>query len=152
MPILVKERRIPTAIPRFSLSLCEVKRLLIIALVFWYAVMATGFHVHIHYCCGKLASIAINQVEGEEDACCGHSDSCSVKKKCCSSDDVYMALEEEHERSNFDLKLFSFTSSDTANHSDPYNSENTALEQIVQGNPANGPPLYLLYHQSLFYG
>ncbi len=54
-----------------------------VVLLVWYAVMATGFHVHIHYCCGKVADVSINRIA---ETCSGH----------CSASKAHLEKDAEH--------------------------------------------------------
>lgn len=37
-----------------------MRRFLASALIIWYGIFAVGLHIHVHYCCGQIANIAIN--------------------------------------------------------------------------------------------
>lgn len=151
-----------------------MKRLLASVLLVWYAVLSMGFYLHVHYCCGELADIAINQaIEKCEGACSSHHEkpkseekasccmahakaeiqqaaTCSIEKSCCSSDDFYIALEELHTKSDVDLNFALVPIKTKLKTFEPAPLE-VLNESFLDSNPANGPPLYLLYGQVLHY-
>lgn len=112
----------------------------------WYATLATGFYVHLHYCCGNLAGVEINYTSVQEESCCGtHHDGCSLETSCCSFDDLYIALEDEHKAASFELDL------QAASIAAPVSfvSLTDHIEQHAhlseRANPKTGPPLYRLF-------
>ncbi len=123
-----------------------MKRIFATALMVWYATLATGFYVHLHYCCGNLAGVEINYASVQDDSCCSsHHDGCSMKTACCSFDDFYIALEDEHNTASFELNLQSpvlvmpvyiLSLTDHA-------EQNARLSE--RANPKTGPPLYRLF-------
>lgn len=128
-----------------------MRRVFAITTMIWYAVLSMGFQVHIHYCCGDISGIAINQPVETKECCGAHHEGCSVEKTCCSSDNFYVALEEEH---NSPSELF-------IQASVPQETQEVAIlfeeqeAQPLQANKVvqiNGPPRYLLFESRLIYG
>lgn len=73
-----------------------MKKGLLITLAAFYLLATVGIHLHIHYCCGKVADVSIF---GEHDACCkGHDEatSCNVHNKCCSFSEIDFKVDEAH--------------------------------------------------------
>lgn len=129
-----------------------MKRLFAITIMVWYAVLSMGFQIHVHYCCGNVAGIAINQFSVEEENCCGsHHEGCSLANACCSSDDFYLALEEEHKTPSEQIipmpPVFQpvvISEEKQVQHISLTNEETTVW--------INGPPLYLWHNARLHYG
>jgi hypothetical protein len=132
-----------------------------------YAVLAVGFHLHVHYCCGKIADVTINQVT---DACVGScskhvpaqqhnqpvrsccnkqtpveeaATGCSVDRHCCSSDDFYIIIDDEHQKTSVEFEMFVRFALEPA----PKTIEcpNLAAPKSVDVATRAGPPLWLLY-------
>jgi len=117
----------------------------------WYAVLSMGFQVHVHYCCGDISGIAINQPVQTIDCCDAHHDGCAVEKTCCSSEDFYLALEEEH---NSPSELF-IQAAPAVESIQLLPLIEVQVGQPMQSNQAvqiNGPPRYLLFESRLIYG
>lgn len=155
-----------------------MRRLLASVLIVWYAVLATGFHLHIHYCCGQVADVAINRTadecttscashhapkKTEEVSCClkksevAHTacshpladEGDSLKKDCCSSDDFYIVLEDLHQKSDFDWMTVAFVNDHPAVQAVNTTSHKKAI-RAAQTNHT-GPPLYEMNVQRIFY-
>jgi hypothetical protein len=63
-----------------------------------YTLLAIGVHVHMHYCCGKLATI---QFFEQKENCCNHDEDhhsgTAIEKNCCSNESLTINLNDEHE-------------------------------------------------------
>jgi hypothetical protein len=128
-----------------------MRRLFAVMIMLWYAVLSMGFQVHVHYCCGDISGIAINQPVETKDCCGAHHDGCSVEKTCCSSEDFYLALEEEY-NSPSELVIQPSPAVESFQLL-PLNEEQVG--QPMQANQSvqiNGPPRYLLFESRLIYG
>ena len=114
--------------------------------------MATGLHVHLHYCCGQLAGIALNTFIVEEDSCCdSHHNSCSAKKGCCSTDDIKLSIEDEHAKASFDFEIQSVAQEARITEYTEHDHSIPLKKEALVSHPPNGPPLYLLFVQPLHY-
>lgn len=153
-----------------------MQRVLASVLLVWYAVLSIGFNLHMHYCCGELAEVAINQTtercigscgvhheapleKTTEHSCCEHkqnqpeeqnTNTCHIEKHCCSSDDIYVALEDQHQKPDFDLLSSAVALSIEQAHVYFADADNHA-RVLTPGVPIHGPPLYELYQQRLHY-
>ena len=130
-----------------------LKRLHASMFLVWYAIMVTGFQVHIHYCCGSVAGVSINEVAGENHSCCdSHHGGCSAEHGCCSSDDIDVSIKDEHKTAASEGDFF-FESI----HPESAPLEVTFLhcqkqKAYTHVQSRRGPPLYLLYSSRLHYG
>lgn len=150
-----------------------MKRLLASVLLVWYAVLSMGFYLHVHYCCGEVAEIAINQaVEKCEGSCSSHAEhhpekgssccmapkkaeqntpsACTFEKSCCSSDEFYVALEELHTKTDVELS-FAVAPVEWKQALPEFCEEGLLATTYLDGHPATGPPLYIYFQQSLHY-
>jgi hypothetical protein len=95
--------------------LCSMRRFLAMALVLWYGLFAIGLHIHVHYCCGQIANIAINTTADACSSQCaathhaapesGCSSSCGAQhhttppsqtKQCCTAQQTSVPAETSH--------------------------------------------------------
>jgi hypothetical protein len=83
-----------------------VKRSIAIFVVALYGILSIGVHIHLHYCCGKLAGM---ELVSKQHNCCGDDEnqSCSVTHQCCSYTQLDFALEDEHFSSSFQYLIAS---------------------------------------------
>lgn len=65
--------------------LCAMRRLLAMALVLWYGLFAIGLHIHVHYCCGQIANIAINTTADACSSQCASAHHAAAEATCSSS-------------------------------------------------------------------
>lgn len=155
-----------------------MRRLIASVLVVWYALLAMGFHLHVHYCCGQVAEIVINsthdacsgacnapskETQPVEKSCCladATDKQCTkpvasdheqqVTKHCCSSDDFYIALKELHQKAQFEINTHPHISKMVRSHVYSSNDEEApSATQIADAPPS--PPFWLLYSQPLFF-
>lgn len=155
-----------------------MQRLLASVLLVWYAVLAMGFHLHVHYCCGQVADIAINSVhdtcsgscsapetkpEPAKKSCCmatSEAKQCSkpmvsdndlqITKHCCSSDDFYIALKDLHQKTQFELDTHPLIAKMVRSYVYPTEEEEAPAAFLVAVAPPS-PPFWLLYSQPLFF-
>lgn len=129
-----------------------MQRIFAITIMVWYAVLSMGFQIHVHYCCGNVAGIAINQFSVEEENCCGsHHEGCSLANSCCSSDDFYLALEEEHKTpSELVIPMPVAIQTTAVIQQKPIQKAALIKEEATVW--INGPPLYLWHNARLHYG
>ncbi|MBI1267525.1 MAG: hypothetical protein GC193_08860 [Cryomorphaceae bacterium] len=122
-------------------------------MMLWYTVLATGFTVHLHYCCGKLAEIGFNVVNhsGCEDVHndCSHDHAeNSFSQTCCTFNDFYVGIDADHIP-----EVFAFVKLETRTCA-LFNDE--AIDVVTQKPQATvfktGPPDYIKYKQLITYG
>ena len=114
--------------------------------------MATGLHVHLHYCCGQLAGIALNTFIVEEDSCCdSHHNGCSAKKGCCSSDEINLSIEDEHAKASFEFEIQDVAQEVNLSEFTEIDKGTALKKEEFISHPPNGPPLYVLFVQPLHY-
>lgn len=65
--------------------LCSMRRILAMALVMWYGLFAIGLHIHVHYCCGQIANIAINATADVCSSQCASAHHAAAGASCSSS-------------------------------------------------------------------
>ncbi|MFM1933051.1 MAG: hypothetical protein RL226_2354 [Bacteroidota bacterium] len=143
----------------------------------WYTVFSFGLTVHLHYCCGNLASFGINVVNHDacedvhtscnhhtKDTCCASSCSKPSRKTtpieeekggivhdCCSSDDFFIGLDEAHLPIN--LALCEFQIHNIANFTTwfpalpPHHTQEPVA--FVRN---NGPPDFIRFCEIITYG
>ncbi|MFM9985125.1 MAG: hypothetical protein ACKVOK_07830, partial [Flavobacteriales bacterium] len=65
-----------------------------------YGILSVGVHIHLHYCCGKLAGM---ELVSKQHNCCDddNNQGCSVTHQCCTYTELNFALEDEHYSSCF---------------------------------------------------
>lgn len=156
-----------------------MRRMLASVMLVWYAVLAMGFHLHVHYCCGQVADIAINsthekcsgscsapettQPEPAQKSCCMATSTekqCAkpvadrsehqITKHCCSSDDFYIALKDLHQKTQFELDAQPVVARLARTHVYPQESEEAHLP-AVSSVFLTAPPLWLLFQRQLFF-
>lgn len=109
-----------------------------------YVVLTSGVHLHLHYCCGKLAELNLFRFE---DKCCSHDshESCAYHKNCCEYEEFSVKLDGAQHAP----KVFVFDSALpesneycnlTSFHSNPVQDFNDNIE----GRGPPGTPYYLL--------
>ncbi len=156
-----------------------MRRLFAWTLTLWYALMVSGIYLHVHYCCGRVLDVSMNpasavcssaspddhgchashQPAEAQKACCSstgcHSDSSDPNtdhmwsKSCCSSDDVYIAIEDAHDKSAFSLNLHL---APAALHTSIQHSVASVQSPVTHSIDARaGPPLYLLFVSRIDY-
>lgn len=121
-------------------------------LAFLLLVSSIGFSFDVHYCGGKIASVAINTSvkASPEKSCCAKTE----KKSSCCKDKVVTF---EKKSDDATLKFFFFQLAFPAiiqefkaiTFLSVPNFKNK--EVISYYSDANAPPLYKLYHQYIFY-
>ncbi len=62
-----------------------MRRILAMALVLWYGLFAIGLHIHVHYCCGQIANIAINTTAAACSSQCASAHHAAAEATCSSS-------------------------------------------------------------------
>lgn len=62
-----------------------MRRILAMALVLWYGLFAIGLHIHVHYCCGQIANIAINTTGDACSSQCAATHHTAPESSCSSS-------------------------------------------------------------------
>ena len=156
-----------------------MRRLFAWTLTLWYALMVSGIYLHVHYCCGRVLDISLNpasavcssaspddhgchashQPTETEKGCCSstgcHSDAPTdhtdqtLSKPCCSSDDVYIAIEDAHDKSVFSLTFPLSTESLSAPFQRPVSIVKPPVTHPIDARA--GPPLYLLFVSRIDY-
>lgn len=79
-----------------ALLLPQMKKGLLITIAAFYLLATVGIHLHIHYCCGKVADVTLF---GGNDGCCKHHGedaTCHLQKKCCTFSEVDFKVDEAH--------------------------------------------------------
>lgn len=142
----VNVRGMPTTL-RLRFRIFEiVKRTLRIGLMAWYLVASTGVYLHFHYCGGVLSNIGFFGTCAHN--CCDQTHD----SDCCETEDIYLALEDEH-RVLPGLTVPVFASVEFTPQLPPFPLEKTKTAHRCT-RPDRGPPepLYLLFGQRLTYG
>ncbi len=62
-----------------------MRRFIAMALVIWYGLFAIGLHIHVHYCCGQIANIAINTTADACSSQCASAHHAAPEASCSSS-------------------------------------------------------------------
>lgn len=156
-----------------------MRRLFAWTLTLWYALMASGVYLHVHYCCGNVLDISLNPTHAvcatnepadactytseshhtQEHTCCSssgcHSDtdhhqaSHTLSKACCSTDDFYIAIEDAHDKSAFSLDFPSAQAELLSPVHRPIEPTQSAKPHRIDARA--GPPLYLLFVSRIDY-
>ncbi len=119
-------------------------------------VSTSGFAFNVHYCGEEIASVssifAKSQVETENaEACC--IEKAKENKTCCSDKVVKIKGKADVVVKTFDLKISAFVPVDYASIAVRIfqTAEIEPRQFFIYDGGSNGPPLYKLYHQLLFY-
>ncbi|MFN0031908.1 MAG: HYC_CC_PP family protein [Flavobacteriales bacterium] len=129
-----------------------MKKLAVILLTAMYTVLAAGIHLHLHYCCGKLTDISLNDdgknCRGDEQ---GQNNACSIYALCCATDEVHYALEDEHCGSVFQLIAESGPSVQLSPISSFTAIENAAPVYAGNGSPPARGRLFVMHSSLMLY-
>lgn len=75
-----------------------MKRFAILFLCSFYFLLASGLHLSMHYCGGKLESIGAT--ESNEVGCCGNTMKKAKKKKCCQEKFLVFQIKNSHQQAS----------------------------------------------------
>lgn len=124
-------------------------KLATILIASWYALLTVGVQVHMHYCEGELAHVALN-TSGNEDSGCCLDKGCEDNEGCCSFEDVFLVLDEDHKQPT---ELFSFAIIDLVLVPiQQVDNQVVDLPQPELFHTDTGPPLFLMNCAFTFYG
>jgi hypothetical protein len=124
-------------------------------MMLWYTVLASGFTVHLHYCCGKLAEIGFNVVnhsgcEDVHDDCSHNHAENSFTQTCCTFNDFYVGIEADHIPEVFAFTFVKLETRFVALFSEKSIDAPTQKPQAIVFN--TGPPDYIKHKQLITYG
>lgn len=77
----------------FKLHLYRMKKAIIAILAILYVTIASGVVVNVHYCMGRIASVAYGYDDHDVCGKCGMS---AAKKGCCHTEYKLVKLQDEH--------------------------------------------------------
>ena len=128
------------------------KKHISILLTFLVLVSSTGIAFNVHYCDNKIESISLKIkpfVYSEVDECCGIVEKDS---KCCTD----KIIKSDFKLDQIISKKLSFTTFYTINNKDwePIflkQIKSNSINNVTYSCKSNAPPLYLLFHQYIFY-
>ena len=117
-----------------------MKRSIAIFVIALYGILSIGVHIHLHYCCGKLAGM---ELVSKQSGCCSseETEGCTLSHNCCSYTQLDFALEDDHYSSSFHF-LIPFSKEEILISAQPI----AAIEQEI--NTTN--PLDLAVKRRLF--
>lgn len=86
----------------------HVRKYLVIFITMVYTTLSVGIHLHLHYCCGKLADIHLTNATHN---CCDTSEhnhgDCSLNNHCCSDENIKVSIDDKHQPSQFKINFAS---------------------------------------------
>jgi len=116
-----------------------------------YGILSIGVHLHLHYCCEKIADISFTQSK----ACChedhtGSGNADCISKHCCSFEDISFQLDQSHQATFFKVPIVAAGEVSSAYISavSVIDSEHSSHLLIPGSDPPPGVPLFIR-HQSL---
>lgn len=119
-----------------------------------YTLLAIGVHVHMHYCCGKLASV---QFFDQKENCCSHDEDhhtgTALEKNCCSNESISINLKGEHEAFSWNPQIASHPAP-TAEHryTEVFSITNKSVFPAHQAHAPPGKlPIYLSLQSLIYY-
>lgn len=119
-----------------------------------YSLLAIGVHIHMHYCCGKLASV---QFFDQKETCCSHDEDdhagAAIEAKCCSNESLNINLNAEHEAFSWNPQVSSHVALSVAVAQPEVSC--FVSKSVFVSNKANAPPakipIYLSIQSLIYY-
>lgn len=97
-----------------------MKKLLLLILIFAYAVSSSGATVYFHYCMGKMVEWSVTSREKEKCANCGMEKDHQQKNDCCK--DEYQQIKTNHDQLSSEVYFQTLQINSDALIAHPYTS------------------------------
>lgn len=120
-------------------------------LAFFLLISQSGMAITVHYCGGEVESVKTTFPISEKKGCCGKPEK---KPAHCCKDEVVKADKETIsivKTISLSFECCSFSDFDFSPKNQSVFVPVKVQEIYAQANPINGPPLYLLFSQYIYY-